>query len=64
MWLGVLSPTSGVPPNLLSLVPQPCLEDFVTPIRVNVTITLPYRDPPGHILSPGSALTWVEVTPQ
>ncbi|KAF4791506.1 hypothetical protein TURU_129901 [Turdus rufiventris] len=40
---------------------MPCLKDFVTPIHISVTIALPHRDPPGHILPPSSAPTWAEI---
>ncbi|GAB0202377.1 integrin alpha-L-like [Grus japonensis] len=40
----------------------PCLEDFITPIRVSIAISLPHGDPQGPILRPDTPPTWTEVT--
>ncbi|XP_041901225.1 integrin alpha-L-like isoform X2 [Corvus kubaryi] len=59
-WAGEMQPGQSCQQEALRVLP--CLEDFVTPIRVTVTITLPHRDPPGHILHPSSAPpTWAEI---
>ncbi|KAM4756037.1 integrin alpha-L-like isoform 1-T1 [Cyanocitta cristata] len=58
-WAGEMQPGQSCQQEALRVLP--CLEDFITPIRVTVTITLPHRDPPGHILPPSSAPTWAEI---
>ena len=40
---------------------QPCLEDFITPIRVSIAVSLPHGDPQGPILRPDTPPTWTEV---
>ncbi|XP_052631072.1 integrin alpha-L, partial [Harpia harpyja] len=39
----------------------PCLEDFVTPIRISVTVSLPHGDPQGALLPPNNPPTWTEI---
>ncbi|XP_030330375.1 integrin alpha-L-like [Strigops habroptila] len=46
---------------VLSISPEPCIEDFVTPIRLLLTISLPHSDPPGPMLRPNTSTTWIEI---
>ncbi|XP_074424006.1 integrin alpha-L-like isoform X2 [Larus michahellis] len=60
-WAGEVPAGEGPRCQSQELLVPPCLEDFVTPIRVAVTLSLPHSDPPGPILPPNTPPTWIEI---
>ncbi|XP_062489193.1 integrin alpha-L-like, partial [Pezoporus occidentalis] len=60
-WSGRLHPSEEGACEEEELSLQPCIEDFVTPIRLLLTISLPHSDPPGPILRPHTSTTWIEI---
>ncbi|XP_074874900.1 integrin alpha-L isoform X1 [Buteo buteo] len=60
-WHGRLSVTEGQSCKAEELKIPPCLEDFVTPIRISVTVSLPHGDPRDPLLPPNNPPTWTEI---
>ncbi|KAM9267492.1 integrin alpha-L [Morus bassanus] len=60
-WAGQLPDTAGRSCGRAELSIPACPDDFVTPIRVSVTVLLPHGDPLGPILHPSTLPTWTEI---
>ncbi|KAM8987280.1 integrin alpha-L [Ara ararauna] len=60
-WSGRLRPSGEGDCEEEELRLQPCIEDFMTPIRLLLTISLPHSDPPGPMLRPHTSTTWIEI---